>query len=148
MASYTTATKVAVLLGYDDFTTTTRPTLAQVNTIISDITFELDFVLSSVGITTQPTDLKILARLDLAAKYGTAGQVGMSIGINSDSVNGSQGNIYSDKYEKILREIKTDPEYYGKITGDAMTYMSNPISDGTMTQREFDGVFVNTNYKY
>lgn len=148
MANYTTASKVAVLLGYDSFTTTTRPTLAQTEAIITDVTSEIDFVLSSVGITVQPTNSNILGRLDLACKYGSAAQIGMATIGNADSTTGSQGNTYKIWYDEILNEIKTNPDFYGAITGDTVSYMSNAVHDGTITQAQYDSTFVDTDYRY
>ena len=77
MSNYCTAEDVQVLLGFASaFSTTSVPTLTQVNSIISDVTNEIDFTLASVGITTQPTDTRLLGRLHIACKYGVACQVG------------------------------------------------------------------------
>lgn len=148
MANYTTAAKVAVLLGYDPFTATTRPTLTQVDSIITDVTKEIDFVLSSVGIVVQPTDSNILGRLDLACKYGTAAQVGLAVIGNADNTDGTQGNLFKSWYDKILDEIVKNPELYGAVTGDSVSYMSSNITDGSLTQADFDKTFVDTKYRY
>jgi len=146
--NYCDSTDVNVIMGVDAFSSTTRPTLTQVNTIISDITNEIDFVLSGVGITTQPTDSKILGRLGIACKYGSASHVCLSVYGNNTSVDGSQGEYFGRKYKEILDEMKTDPELYGLITGDSNLVISNIVLDGTNTESEISNGYIDRDYKY
>ncbi len=147
MSNYTTAENVAVLLGFDNFSSSTRPTQAQVNSIIADVTNEIDFVLSAVGITTQPTDTKLLGRLSIACKYGVACQVAMSTFGNSTGVDGSQGDKYCEKYKEILDDIKDNPTLYGVVTGDSGMYISNVVSDGTYTETKIKDLYLDENYE-
>jgi hypothetical protein len=142
LANYITQQEVAVLLGFDNFSTTTRPTSTQVNSIIADVTNEIDFVLSGVGITTQPTDTKLLGRLAIMCKYGVACQVAMSAYGNATGVEGSQGDKFCEKYTEMINDIKDNPEMYGLVTGDSNMYVSNTILDGTYTESEYDDFFV------
>jgi hypothetical protein len=147
MANYTDAESVAVLLGMDNFSSGSRPTLAQVTAILEDVTNEIDFTLSAVGITTQPTDTRLLGRLSTACKYGTACQVGMSAFGNSTGVDGSQPDKYCEKYQAILDDIKENPENYGAVTGDSASYISNQVTDGTITETEQTALFLANEYE-
>ena len=147
MANYATAEDVSVLLGFDNFSSSTRPTLSQVDAILADITNEIDFFLAGVGITVQPTDLKILGRLAIACKYGTACQVGMSAFGNATGVDGSQPAKYCEKYQAILEEIKESPEMYGTITGESSMYCSNQVVDGTWTEADTKARYTAENFE-
>lgn len=148
MANYCNNEDVSVLLGLDNFSSLTRPTSTHVTTIITDVTNEIDFVLSGVGITTQPTDTKILGRLSIAAKYGVACQVGMSAYGNAAGVDNSQADKYCQKYQEILKEIVEKPELYSSITGDSGMYASNPVQDGSFTETEIKDRYLNDSYEY
>lgn len=146
MANYTTANEVAVLIGYDNFSSTTRPTDTQVNTIIANVTNEIDFMLASIGVTTQPTDTRLLGRLAIACKYGVACQVAISGYGNVDSVDGSQGDKFCENYKEILDDIKNNPENYGAVTGDSSMYMSNQVTDGTISEDDYNNRFISEDY--
>jgi hypothetical protein len=147
MANYATAEDVSVLLGLDNFSTSSRPTLTQVNAIIADITKDIDFVLSGVGITTQPTDTNLLGRLAIACKYGVACHVGMSAFGNSVGVDNSQPDKYCKRYQEILTEIKESPELYGAVTGDAAMFVTNQVDDGTWTEDDTKDRYFDENYE-
>lgn len=146
--NYCDAEDVSILLGFDSFSASTRPTLTQVNEIISDVTGEIDFVLSGVGITTQPTGTNILARLKMACKFGVASQVGYAAFGNSTGVSGSQPDKYAEKYKEMLEEMKTDSELYGASSGDSTLYIENEVSDGTYTLEQATGKYFDTDYKW
>lgn len=148
MANYSAAEDVSVLLGLDNFSTSTQPTLAQVNTIIADITNEIDFVLASAGINSQPTDARILARLKIACKLGVAAQVGYSAFGNNTGTENTQPNKYWLEYQRILEEIRTQPELYGVIAGSETVYISNPVGDGTTTEEKTTDKYLEQDYKY
>ena len=147
MANYCTSEDVSVLLGLDNFSSTTRPTLTQVNSIIADVTNEIDFVLAGVGITTQPTDARILGRLANAAKMGTACQVGLSAFGNATGVDNSQPDKFCTMYQEILEEIKVNPGLYSAISGDSTFYVSNPVLDGTTTEATVTGRIIPDDYE-
>lgn len=147
--NYCTAEDVQVLVGSPDaFNSNSTPTLAQVNSIIADITNEIDFTLKSVGISVQPTDATLLGRLTLACKYGVACQVAMSGYGNTGSVEGSQGDKYCEKYKEVLDDIKENPELYGVVTGDSAMYASNRVVDGSITEAELKDKYIDDNFKY
>lgn len=147
MSNYCTQGEVAVLLGLDSFSSVTRPTDTQVNSIIADVTNEIDFVLSSIGITTQPTDTRLLGRLAIMCKYGTACQVAMSAYGNSTGVDGSQGDKFCEKYQSMLDDIKDNPASYGVVTGDSAMFISNQVSDGTWTESDTKDLYLDENYE-
>ena len=147
MANYITGAEVAVLMGVDNFSSLTRPTSTQVDYIIVDVTNEIDFILSGVGITTQPTDSRLLGRLAIACKYGVACQVAMSTYGNATGVDGSQGDKFCQKYSEILQDIKDNPEMYGLVTGDSAMYMSNQVEDGSWTEANTKAMFLDEDYE-
>lgn len=147
MANYCKAEDVSVLLGLDTFSATTRPTLSQVNSIIADVTNEIDFILAGVGITTQPTDTRILGRLAIACKMGVACQVGLSAFGNATGVDNSQPDKFCTQYQAILLEIKNSPELYSNISGDNTMYLSNPVADGTTTEAAVKSRITPDNYE-
>lgn len=132
--AYCVAEDISVLLGLDNFSSTTRPKLTQVNAIIDDITNEIDFALTSQGITNPPTDTKILGRLKIMCKMGAASHVGFSAFGNNDSVEGSQPDKYWLTYRSMLKEITESPELYGAISGNSGMFMSNEVLDGTILE--------------
>lgn len=148
MAQYCSNEDVSVLLGLDPPSGTTRPTSTQYSSIIDDVTNEIDFTLSGVGITTQPTDAKLLGKLAIACKYGTACQVAMSAYGNSTGVEGSQGDKYCEKYTEVLTDIKENPEMYGAVTGDSAMYASNQVQDGTYTEAETTDSYIEKDYVF
>lgn len=147
MSNYCSAESVAVLAGLDPFSDTTRPTLTQVNAIIADVTNDLDFALSAIGVTTQPTDTKLLGRLAIACKYGTACQVVISAYGNSTGIDGSQGDKFCDKYGEYLKDIQTNPQLYGAVTGDSSSYVSGLTLDGSWTEEGIKDLYLDENYE-
>jgi hypothetical protein len=147
MANYITQQEVAVLLGLDNFSTATRPTSTQVDAIIADVTNEIDFTLASIGVTTQPSDTRLLGRLAIMCKYGVACQVAMSAYGNSTGVDGSQGDKFCERYKEMLDDITTNPTNYGAVTGDSAVYMSNQVADGTITETNQGDLYLPNEYE-
>jgi hypothetical protein len=149
MANYCTASEIQVLLGFPDaFSANTRPTETQVNTEITNVTGEIDFVLSGVGITVQPTNTNVLARLRNACTYGVACRVGMSYFRNNTGVNDTQPGHFCQRYQEILEEIKATPELYGSVTGDDIMVISSHVLDGTYTETEVNDILIEDEFKY
>lgn len=148
MANYCVAGDVKVALGYiDDFSSDSRPTLTEVNTIITDTTNEIDFYLKSVGINTQPTDSTILGRLSKACIYGSSGNTGLGYLNNSADVVDTLAEYYLKKYQEILDEIKEKPELYGLVVDSNAIYAQNQVTDGTMTEAEFAAQSQDSDYE-
>jgi hypothetical protein len=145
---YCEAEDVSALLGLDDFSSSTRPKLTQVNAIIADITSEIDFTLQSVGITNPPTDSRILGRMAIMCKLGTASHVGFSAFGNNRSVDNSQPDKYWQQYKAMLEEITSKPELYGAVSGDSNLYCSNNVIDGTYTESETMNLRPDNTYDY
>lgn len=149
MGNYCAQDDIKAALGYmDDFSSGSRPTLTQVNTIISDITNEIDFYLRSVGITSQPTDSNILGRLSKACIFGSAADIGFGYLNNSQTVDGTLAHYYKEKYQNILDEIKESPEIYGLVVDAESVYSSNQVIDGTYTEDENNDNYIDSNFKF
>lgn len=139
--NYCSAEDVQVALGYSDaFTATTRPTLAQVNVIIENITNEIDLYLNMVGIADQPTDTRILGRLKEMCTIGSSARVGFGYMNNSDNVSNSLADKYWTRYIEMLKEIKEDPEIYG-VTSDSTSFITSNVIDGTTTESATKALF-------
>jgi hypothetical protein len=149
VSDYCTVNDIEVLLGFDinTFASGTTPPLTQIQREIDQVTNEIDFVLAGVGITTQPTDTRILARLRNTCSYGVCCRVGMSAFGNNAGVNDSQPGSYCERYRALLDEIKSDPDLYGVISGDSVTYMSNQVLDGTITESDQNDQFIDVDYE-
>lgn len=149
MANYCTVNDVEVALGFVENTldATSQPTLTQATREIGQITNEIDFYLKSGGITVQPTDTTILARLRNLCTAGVACKLGMGSFGNADSVDDSQPGYYCDQYSEGLKEIKEQPELFGKVTGDETAYISNQVTDGTTTEAEQNANYFSQDFK-
>lgn len=126
MANYCVAEDVQVLIGQNiafnniGSTTTggTKPTLTQLNSIIADITNEIDLQLSVIGITAQPTDARLLAKLKNGCVYGSAARAGFGTLNMSGSTGDTKPKTYWDMYQAFLKEMLDNPEIFG-ITADS-----------------------------
>lgn len=146
MSNYCTSTDIKVLLGYRTaFSASTYPTLTEVEQEIDNVTNEIDFYLAGVGISTQPTDARILGRLRKLCGYGVAGLIGQSR-LSAENVDGIQSNDYLDRYRLGLDEITKKPFLYGVVTGDSNTFISNQVIDGTMTEDEYSDSILKEDY--
>ena len=143
MSNYTTNAKVSVLLG-KSFDASTTPTSTQVDVIIGQITGEIDTILNSIGITSQPTDTNILAMLDKYASFGSAGITGMTYFRNANDVNSSNAEWYYSKYEAFLKKLMENPELLGIITGSTQLVVSNQVLDGTYTESEQNDILLSS----
>jgi hypothetical protein len=147
MANYCTAEDVKVLLRMnEDFDATTTPTLTQVNQEIDNITKEIDVYLTSIGVTTQPTDSNVLGMLRKYAGYGSACRVGMTYKRNSDSVKDSQADHYCEKYSEFLEFIRNNPDLFLDSTGGAL-YFTNQVNDGEITQDDLDDLLTDLDFE-
>ena len=144
MSNYCTHAQIAVLLekkgGFD---TDKTPTATQVDDIIDQTTNEIDTVLSSIGITAQPTDGKLLATLEKYCSFGAAGVVGITYFSNTSTTNDSKPEWYYSKYEKFLEMLRDDPEIFGIISDSEGIYASNQVTDGTISEDDFNDMFFN-----
>jgi hypothetical protein len=149
MANYCISSDIKVALGYpNDYSSSSRPTLAEVNTIITDITNEIDLYLRSVGISSQPTDANILGRLSKACIYGSAADVGFGFLNQSQSVDGTLAHYYKEKYQAILDEIKKKPEIYGLVVDAESLYASNQVLDNTYSEDEINDNYLSSDFEF
>lgn len=147
MANYCSADDIMVALGYtDSFSASTRPTLTQVNTIISNITNELDLYLNMIGIASQPTDTRMLGKLKEACTLGSSARVGFGYIDIHGGLDNTLPKIYWDRYNELLKEIKENPEIFG-ITGGGTTFITSNVIDGTYTESETKALFQEMEYK-
>lgn len=126
MSNYCTASDVQVLAGYpiafNDLGTgagSSKPTLAQVTANITDVTNEIDLYLTRIGITTQPTDTKILGKLKIGCKYGSAALSGFGYLSQATNQSGTKPKTFWDIYREFLQEIIDSPEIYVTTTGNS-----------------------------
>lgn len=149
MADYCTVTDIEVLLGFEEglFSVTSRPTLTAVQREIDQVTQEIDFVLASVGITTQPTDTRVLGRLRNCCQFGVAWKIGYSSFGNNTGVDDSQPDTYRQQYQDCLQDIRDNPNLYGAVTGDEAIYISNQVTDGTTTEDAQVSEYVTKDYE-
>lgn len=147
MANYCVAEDVQVALGYQDsFSTSTHPTLVQVNSIIDEITNEIDLYMNMIGIATQPTDARILARLKSACIIGSSARVGFYFLNNASNVDNTLADKYWTRYQEILKEIQDKPDIYGATAG-GNGYIDSTVINGTMTEIDTNNLFQSIGYK-
>jgi hypothetical protein len=150
--NYCTAVDVQGLAGYpipfSDIVAptsgSTKPTLAIVNSNITAITSEIDLYLSIVGITSQPTDSKILGKLKIGCMYGSAAMSGFGNLNQSGSTGGTKPMTFWDIYKEFLKEIVDNPTLYGITAG------SESVSCGVNelhTEAENNSVMLHQNWK-
>ena len=147
MADYATVDDIEVLLGYPVgfYTATSIPNRTSVERELDQVTKEIDFYLTAVGV--QPTDTNVLARLRNCCQYGVAWKLGYSNFGNNTGVDDSQPDTYRERYENCLKEIKESPELFGKVTGDDVIYASNQVIDGTTTEDEQQSEYIQKDYE-
>ena len=148
--AYCSASDVQVALGYQDIfddSVPTRPTATQVDSIISNITNEIDLYLGLAGINTTPTDVKILGRLKEMCIYGSSARVGFGYLNNAEVVGGSLAHTFWERYQQLLNEIVDKPEIYGGTAGTSTMYASNQVTDGTNSEATITGLYEPSDYE-
>ena len=121
MADYCAYTDVEVLIGMT-FSTATTPTLAQVNTVISTVTNVIDLQLSVIGINSQPTDARILAKLKDGCIIGTAARCGFGRLNLSANTGDTKPKTYWDMFDAFLKEMIEHPEIYAVVADSESMY--------------------------
>jgi hypothetical protein len=148
MANYCEAKDIQFLLGFDTlFDANSTPTLVQINDAIETITGEIDFELQSVGVTVQPSNPNLLKKLKAGCMNGVACWAGMSGFGNNTTVNDSQPSTYCTDYKELLKEINEKPEKYGLVTGDDTTFLTSNVLDGSQTEAEITGGYLDRDYE-
>jgi len=135
MANYCTAENIKVMVGFTkdfDNSTSTRPTLTELNEIISMITGIIDLQLSVVGITSQLTNLNVLAKLKLGCIWGVCANAGFG----SPQMNNrgdSTPKTYQELFDSFLKEIIDSPNIYTqKIDSDPLFSGYNENNDNSL----------------
>lgn len=146
--NYCVAEDVQVLVGHKDaFSTATRPTLTQLNTIIGDITNEIDLQLSIIGIGTQPTDSKILSKLKSGCIFGAAGRAGFGALSPANSTNDTKPKTFYQLYQDFLNEIITKPEIYSVVSGAEIVNCGTNETLGTNNQSDNEEIMMQADWK-
>ena len=140
---YCSAGDIKSMLGYDTaYSTTTKPTLAQVNDIITNITSEIDTRLEVIGVTLPVTDSNVLNVVERYCKLGSAGLVGLTYYSTNNNIEGGQADYFYKDYKQWLTDITDNPELVGVSAGEIQsnTYVSNQVTDGTHTESSLDRI--------
>jgi hypothetical protein len=144
---YCSADDVSTALGLSSFSSSTKPTLTQVNTIITLITSEIDTMLLSSGISTPITNADQLNCLKLKCISGSACRTGFTYFTNNNGVENTQPNYYCKEYQDfkdmLLKEKDTSIFTYGtSIDGK----VSSNVIDGTYTETELEDDLIPKRY--
>jgi hypothetical protein len=136
---YCSAEDVQGMLGYDTtYSATTKPTLTQVNDIITNITSEIDSRLECISVTVPVTDSNVLNVIERYCKLGSAGLVGLTYYSSNNNIDGGQSDYFYKDYKQWLKDITNNPELLG-VSADASSIIaSNQVVDGTMTEAELN----------
>jgi len=105
---YCAADDVALLLQIPNFSPTTDPTQAQVETVIENMAARIDLALSGAGVVipvVDPAKLKWLASVNA---LGAAGFIGMSTARGNESVDGNQAAFYWRNFLSEIEAVKTN----------------------------------------
>lgn len=143
MANYCTASDIEVILGRKSghFDGDSTPSLTLVNTEIEKVTYEIDFYLSAIGVTTQPTDTNMLARLRNCCTYGVAFRLSIGNPGISATISDTQAAFFEKMYQKIIDEIINKPELYTNVTDESDGLVSSDVIDGTTSLDDIDDRF-------
>jgi hypothetical protein len=149
MANYCTAEDIQIILGFKTaYDTNSRPTLIQINSIITDITNEIDLQLSVIDINSQPTDSRILSKLKNGCIWGSAARAGYGSLNLGASTSETKPRTYYDLYKTFLDDIIAKPEIYASTAGTDSMYASNPVIDGSFSEKEVNKILQPERYKY
>jgi hypothetical protein len=138
--SYCTASDVGVLLGLT-YSATSLPTQSQVESIIEQVTAEIDINLRTIGVTSV-TDAKTLLYLKMVCAKGSACYVGSVYFNNIQSVGGTISNTYCTMYKDELKKIIDNPEMIGADGG------SISVGSNVTTMDEVEDLFIEDRFTY
>jgi hypothetical protein len=140
---YCTASDIQGMLGYDtEFTNTSKPTVTQVNDIITNITSEINTRLEAIGVTLPVTDSNVLNVVERYCKIGSAGLVGLTYYSSNNNIEGGQADYFYKDYKQWLTDITDKPELVG-VSAEAVNesaMVSNQVTDGTHLESSLDRI--------
>ena len=142
--SYCLSADVGVLLCLT-YNATSQPTQTQVESIIDQVSAEIDMTLRTIGIV-GVTDAPILKYLKMVCAKGSACYVGSVYFNNIQSVGGTISNFYCTMYKDELKKIVENPSIMG-AAGGTVAIGSNVI-DGVTTMTEVDNLFIDDRFTY
>lgn len=132
--SYCSASDVGVLLGLT-YDANSQPTLAQVNSIINQVSAEIDMTLRQIGIIS-PSDATILLYLQMVCAKGVACYVGATYFNNIQNVNGTISNFYCTMYKEELKKIIDNPAIMGAAGGTIEIH--SDVIDGVNSESDYE----------
>jgi hypothetical protein len=136
--AYCLYSDVGVLLSLN-FNIDSKPTDSQVADIINMISSEVNMTLLSVGIAV-PTSGDLFNVLKSRVMQGSAGIIATTYYGNSDSVESGQGAYFTKQYREFLAELKAKPDLFKSMYSSLL--LSNPLTDGSMTDEQLDDMMI------
>lgn len=133
--AYATASQVQYYSGLQSaFSTSSNPTLAQVNSDLDTVSAEIDVTLSMAGISTVTDATQLAYIAGLCAKAVAANIMLSKTGASAEG--SSVGQTWRAQYEKFLDDIRT-----GKFKLAGTSCMAgNQVSNGTYEEDDLDTV--------
>lgn len=133
--AYCSNADVGVLLELD-YNAIAKPTPTQVDSLIDQVTAEIDSRLAAQGVALPITDATTLLLLKKYCSFGSACIVGYTYFRNNESTSDSQASFYCVTYQQFLTDLKDDPETVLGALDINSTFMSNQVLDGTTTESD------------
>jgi hypothetical protein len=126
--TYCTTTDIKTQNPKRDYDTSSRPTLAQVNRIIQEVSGEMDSRFSAVGIavpisTSPVTQASLLLRRICA--FGAACNAEESAFMGGHAQQSTHVDWLCGQYEELMTKIEDDPGILGPGTGGSSTGTAN-----------------------
>lgn len=131
MADYCLVTDIEALLKYD-FTSSSKPTTAQIEELIKQVSGEFTSVFKGLGMTTDITDTDKLNMIKLYATMKVGFLIYASYGIGADQ---QTAQFWYNEVKDWLEKIKEKPEMLFGLDSSEVdgVYLSNTYIDGTNT---------------
>ena len=141
---YCLASDVGVLLGLT-YNATSLPTETQVNSIIDQVSAEINMTLRTIGVVTV-TDATVLSYLKMVCAKGSACYVGGVYFNNIQSTGGTISNFYCQSYKEELKKMIDNPAILG-VAGGTIAFGSN-VTDGVTSFDEADSMQIDNRFRY
>jgi hypothetical protein len=133
------------------YSSDTEPTSTQVSGVISQITGEIDVILASLGVTSQPTDSNVLNMLKLKCAMGVAGLIGLTYYNNPEETNNQMG-LYWQEYKDFLTKIQENPQMIIDAAGSGLAtsdVIGNQVTAGYVDEDDIlDNFTDDTGFEY
>lgn len=136
--SYCQSSDVGVLLGLT-YDANSVPTLTQVNSVIDQVSAEIDMNLRQIGITSV-SDATVLLYLKMVCAKGSACYIGSVYFNNIQNVNGTISNFYCIAYKEELKKIIDNPAIMGAAGGSIEVH--SDVIDGLNSEADYDDISI------